>query len=56
MIFRISIPPFEKGGLGGIYLQQSKANPPHSPFTEGGGNYCRRSLLIRLFDGVTITQ
>ncbi|MBI1922329.1 MAG: exosortase/archaeosortase family protein [Geobacter sp.] len=30
------LPPFEKGGQGGIFQRQSKANPPKSPFFKGG--------------------
>lgn len=30
------LPPFRKGGPGGISTRQSKANPPISPFAKGG--------------------
>ncbi|MBM4264933.1 MAG: TlpA family protein disulfide reductase [Deltaproteobacteria bacterium] len=30
------IPPFEKGGRGGIFLSAQGANPPQSPFFKGG--------------------
>jgi hypothetical protein len=30
------IPPFEKGGLGGIYEAIHLKNPPRSPFSKGG--------------------
>src|SRR5512133_357526 len=30
------LPPFTKGGQGGISLSQSTANPPQSPFSKGG--------------------
>ncbi len=38
----ILIPPFEKGGLGGICIFQCQGffeNPPQSPFFKGGSSY-----------------
>ncbi len=32
------VPPFAKGGQGGISLRQSEANPPQSPFVKGGSD------------------
>ncbi|BCR05684.1 NADH:ubiquinone oxidoreductase subunit M [Desulfuromonas versatilis] len=33
---RAAVPPFEKGGPGGISLRPAEANPPQSPFAKGG--------------------
>ena len=45
MIWHLSVPPFAKGGFGGIsdqILPASKTNPPQSPFCKGGGKEYRK--------------
>ena len=40
------VPPFEKGGLGGICQQ---INPPQSPFVKGGGLFAVAMVSVSLF-------
>ncbi len=49
------VPPYAKGGQGGISLRQSEANPPQSPFCKGGSDEPAVVLdhLSKRFDAFT---
>ena len=43
------VPPFGKGGLGGISERHAQENPPRPPFRKGGRLLCNSTIALIVF-------